>query len=322
MPQTWARGLLGVDEGAELKEAVKKADLMKKELAKLGVFADGRFAHADVARAGRLLDDALEVLAAPKNSRESETLSAVPVTRALGLRDLKKPRAVVLAKPHIQTLQVENAGPHHLVLLSSAAAVLKDQEIVQQVNTFARQPKAAALTIAQEVAAKHSKNDATRSQCLSAAIVALFEPSSEEIEAPPSKKARVETKGKTADQGDKIRCCHILLKHKDLKMVKDPDSVLRMRGKPLVTRTVAQAERELLEMQHALAKDGSVFPVLARKHSECDSATQPGQSAGDLGWIAKGTGGIYEAAMFALRVYEVSDIVSTPRGLHVFQCIA
>merc|ERR1712217_972770 len=112
--------------------------------------------------------------------------------------------------------------------------------------------------------------------------------------------------------------------HKDLKMTQDIDSQLRMRGKGPVTRSVAQAERELLEMQRSLAANPNNFHVLARKHSECDTAMQPGQSAGDLGWVNRGTffNAQLEAAMFALRVYEVSDIVSTPRGLHIVQRIA
>merc|ERR1712205_138815 len=101
----------------------------------------------------------------------------------------------------------------------------------------------------------------------------------------------------------------ILLKHKDLRLVKDPESQMRLKGKGQVTRSVAQAERELLEMQKSLAANPNLFPVLARKHSECDSAMQPGHSSGDLGWVAKGYAGnpLLEAAMFSLRVHEVSD---------------
>lgn len=321
MPQSWARSLLGIEEGAEPEEAEKKGEKMKKDLGKLGLYADGRLGHPDAARAGRLLDDALEVLAAPKPAKEGEKLAPVGVTRALGLRDLKKPRPIVLAKPHIDTIQLESGGSHHLVLLSKSTTALDDKEIIERVRCFARQPKAATLTIAQEAAAHHLKNERPRSQCLAGVVVGLFEVQADLVEEPPAKKSRTDPKGKVADQGDKIRACHILLKHKDLKMAKDPESLLRLKGKT-VTRSVAQAERELLEMQRVLAKDPHQFPVLARKHSECDSATQPGQSAGDLGWVARGCGGQLEQAMFNLRIYEVSDIVSTPRGLHIIQRIA
>merc|ERR1719191_2436455 len=98
----------------------------------------------------------------------------------------------------------------------------------------------------------------------------------------------------------------------------DVDSQVRMnRGKKVPTRSVAQAERELLEMQRSLAENPNNFHVLARKHSECDTAMQPGQNAGDLGWVTRGAAGNlqFEAAMFALKVHEVSDIIHTSRGL-------
>lgn len=130
---------------------------------------------------------------------------------------------------------------------------------------------------------------------------------------PPSKKMR------TVDQGGKIRCSHILLKHKDLRMKADPESHQRMKGKGLSTRSLAQAERELLNMQRTVVQSPGSFPKLARQHSECDTAMQPGQNAGDLGWVARGTFGdlTMEAAMFGLKPFEVSDIITTPRGLHI-----
>lgn len=322
MPQSWARSLLGIEDTAEREEAEKKAKELKKELGKLGLFADGRLGQPDAARAGRLIDDALEVLGAPRPSKEGESLAAVEVTRALGLRDLKKPRPIVLAKPHIDTVQLEGEGAHHLVLLSRSTTALKDADIIAKVRYFARQPKAASLTIAQEVAAHHVKNDAARAQCLAGAVVGLFQVGADQAEEPPAKKARVEKKSQAAEQGDKIRCCHILLKHKDLRMVQDPESQQRLKRKGPMTRTVVQAERELLEMQKQLLANPNIFHVLCRKHSECDTAIQPGQSAGDLGWVARGGGGLIEAAMFSLRVHEISDIVSTPRGLHIIQRIA
>ncbi|CAJ1400857.1 unnamed protein product [Effrenium voratum] len=63
------------------------------------------------------------------------------------------------------------------------------------------------------------------------------------------------------------------------------------------------------------------FPALARKHSECKSALQPGQMAGDLGWISKGTlpDPTLEEAVLALEVNELSDLVTTGRGVHIVQ---
>jgi len=151
-------------------------------------------------------------------------------------------------------------------------------------------------------------------------VVGVLEVKEEKAQEPPTKKAKLDA----GSQADKARCLHILLKHVGLKMAKDVDSMQRLKGKGPVKRTVAQAEREMLEMQRQLAANPNIFHVLARKHSECDTALQPGQSSGDLGWVTRGTSANpqFEAAMFALNVYEVSDIVSTPRGLHILQRIA
>merc|ERR1712137_348378 len=161
------------------------------------------------------------------------------------------------------------------------------------------------------------KRSASSSSCLASSIVGVFDVREEEADEVPTKKARLQ-------QRERVRCLHILLKHKDLKMTTDLGSRLRMKGKGAVTRSIAQAERELLEMEQALAANPNIFHVLARKHSECDTAMQPGQNAGDLGWVTRGASGNlqFEAVMFALKVNEVSDIIQTPRGLHIIQRIA
>mmetsp|Transcript_108184 Transcript_108184/g.304778 ORF Transcript_108184/g.304778 Transcript_108184/m.304778 type:complete len:831 (+) Transcript_108184:85-2577(+) len=326
MPRAWACAILGMDpctsppedaehKAAELKDAEKKATELRDTLGKLGRFADGRLAQPDCARAGQLLDDALDVLAAPP-LREGVVLEPVAVTRALGLRDLKKPRPIVSGAPELEVVQLNQVGGHHLALLSSSTAVLSDEEITSKIKGFSRQPKAASLIIAQDAAVRQEEKGAPPAACLASSIVGVFDVAEEKAEEPMAKKARVEQ--------DKVRCLHILLKHKDLKMQKDPGSVQRLRGKPPTTRTLPQAEKELLEMQRALAENPNIFHVFARKHSECDTAIQPGQSAGDLGWLARGALGLphFDDVMFGLGVYEVSDIVTTPRGLHIIQRVA
>jgi len=324
MPRSWAVMLLGIDEEASLEEAEKKAAEIKKTLGKLGQFADGRQAHPDTIRAAQLLDEALEVLAAPDGSGSSTAgrdLEAVPVTGALGLRDLKRPRSIVSASPKIHYVPLDRSGNHHIAMLSSSTTVgLSDGEIATQIRRFGRQPKAASLLIAGDAAKHLSDSGASAADCLSSAVVGVLEVKEEKAQEPPTKKAKLDA----GSQADKARCLHILLKHVGLKMAKDVDSMQRLKGKGPVKRTVAQAEREMLEMQRQLAANPNIFHVLARKHSECDTALQPGQSSGDLGWVTRGTSANpqFEAAMFALNVYEVSDIVSTPRGLHILQRIA
>uniref|UniRef100_A0A7S2Q391 peptidylprolyl isomerase n=1 Tax=Zooxanthella nutricula TaxID=1333877 RepID=A0A7S2Q391_9DINO len=317
MPRSWARSLLGLEEGAQLEEAEQKAEECKKTLQKLGVFADGRLAQPDAARAAAMLDEALEALQAPA-PKEGIGLEAVMVSRALGLRDLKRPKAIVTSEPQIEVFPIDTPGSYHLALLSRATRALSDEEVVSRLRGFPRQPKTASLVIAQTASEAMSSRQAPPAACLASAVVAGFEVQEDKAEEPPTKKARAE------QAVDKVRCLHILLKHKDLRMAKDPESQVRLKGKPLVSRTQAQAERELLAMQRSLLENPNIFHVLARKHSECDTAMQPGQSAGDLGWVSRGSCGIpqFEAALFGLKAYEVSDIISTPRGLHIVQRIA
>eukprot|EP00929_Paragymnodinium_shiwhaense_P088861 TRINITY_DN49170_c0_g1_i1.p1 TRINITY_DN49170_c0_g1~~TRINITY_DN49170_c0_g1_i1.p1 ORF type:complete len:837 (-),score=223.81 TRINITY_DN49170_c0_g1_i1:15-2525(-) len=327
MTKEWACKLLEVELEASQEDAERSAAELKKQLAKLGQFTDGKLAHADARRASQLLDEALDVFAAPA-PKDGCKLEAVKVTRALGLRDLKKPRPIVTAVPQIDFIQLE-AGVHHLTLLSSSTSILSDEEIDARVRGFARQPKAASLVLSRDAAGRWKEQGATGAASLASSVVASFEVSSQQAatkkgEEPPAKKARTDVAKAKNEQSDKIRCSHILLKHKDLKVQKDPESLQRLRGKPPVTRSLAQAERELLQMLLDLAVTPNQFPALARKHSECDTAIQPGQNCGDLGWISRGAfgGTPLEVAMFGLKVHEVSDIVSTPRGLHLVQRIA
>jgi len=324
MPRSWALSLLGMqlEEGQyveDIREAAeKKVEELKKNFMKLGQFADGSPAHADQVRAIELLDEALEVLSAP--IPKESVLSAVPVTRALGLRDLKKPRPIITAVPDMHVVQVERAGSHHFALLSSAVSALSNDEIVKRIRQFPRQPKVASLVIAQDATTCSSRGGSSSSTAPAACMVSVLEVGQvvqERAEAQAAlKKAR-----KEEPTEKKVRCLHILLKHKELKMNMDLSSQLRLKGKGPVTRSQAQAEQELLTMLRSLVDNPNTFHVLARKHSECDTAIQPGQNAGDLGWTTRGSLGLptVEDAMFNLGVYEISDIVASPRGLHIIQ---
>ncbi|CAK0818602.1 unnamed protein product, partial [Prorocentrum cordatum] len=199
-------------------------------------------------------------------------------------------------------------------LIDSLFMVHLLEESAARVRGCPRQPKVASLLLA------HDSSQA--GGCLASAVVVALEVGEEKVQEPPTKKARTDKAPQLS--GDKARCLQILLKHKELKLQKDPQSMLRMKGKGAVTRSLAQAEKELLEMQRSLKTNPNTFHVLARKHSECDSAMQPGQSAGDLGWVSRGCfpDPQLEDVMFALKAYEVSDIITTPRGLHILQRIA
>lgn len=315
MTRAIAVTVLGAPDDVTPEEAGKKGRELREQITKLGMLTDGNYGHPDQAEAVRMIEEAAEAIAEPSALTASKgeafaALKPVQVTRALGLRDLKLPRKVVSSEAQIDILHLESLGAHHLVLLSSGATCLSDQEVINRVKGFSGQPKAASLLVAADAAARNASLKAEGPQRFGCCIVGVFEVGPGYVE-PAAKKAKKEG-------SDKVRVRHILLKHKDLKQKMDPQAHLKSKGP--VTRPLAQAERELMRLKETLTKDVSQFPTLARKFSECKSALQPGQMAGDLGWISKGTQDpALEEAVFALEVNGLSDLVTTARGVHIVQ---
>lgn len=315
MTRATAVTVLGAEDDVTPEEAGKKSRELREQITKLGMLTDGNYGHPDQAEAVRMIEEAAEAIAEPSPLTASKgegftALKPVQVTRALGLRDLKLPRKVVSSEAQIDILHLESLGAHHLVLLSSGATCLSDQEVINRVKGFSGQPKAASLLVAADAAARNAALKAKGPQRFGCCIVGVFEVGPGYVE-PAAKKAKKEG-------SDKVRVRHILLKHKDLKQKMDPQAHLKSKGP--VTRPLAQAERELMRLKETLTKDVSQFPALARKFSECKSALQPGQMAGDLGWISKGTQDpALEEAVFALEVNGLSDLVTTARGVHIVQ---
>lgn len=315
MTRATAVTVLGAEDDVTPEEAGKKGRELREQITKLGMLTDGNYGHPDQAEAVRMIEEAAEAIAEPSALTASKgegftALKPVQVTRALGLRDLKLPRKVVSSEAQIDILHLESLGAHHLVLLSSGATCLSDQEVINRVKGFSGQPKAASLLVAADAAARNAALKAKGPQRFGCCIVGVFEVGPGYVE-PAAKKAKKEG-------SDKVRVRHILLKHKDLKQKMDPQAHLKSKGP--VTRPLAQAERELMRLKETLTKDVSQFPALARKFSECKSALQPGQMAGDLGWISKGTQDpALEEAVFALEVNGLSDLVTTARGVHIVQ---
>jgi len=315
MTRATAVTVLGAEDDVTPEEAGKKGRELREQITKLGMLTDGNYGHPDQAEAVRMIEEAAEAIAEPSALTASKgegftALKPVQVTRALGLRDLKLPRKVVSSEAQIDILHLESLGAHHLVLLSSGATCLSDQEVINRVKGFSGQPKAASLLVAADAAARNAALKAKGPQRFGCCVVGVFEVGPGYVE-PAAKKAKKEG-------SDKVRVRHILLKHKDLKQKMDPQAHLKSKGP--VTRPLAQAERELMRLKETLTKDVSQFPALARKFSECKSALQPGQMAGDLGWISKGTQDpALEEAVFALEVNGLSDLVTTARGVHIVQ---
>mmetsp|Transcript_29074 Transcript_29074/g.56175 ORF Transcript_29074/g.56175 Transcript_29074/m.56175 type:complete len:828 (-) Transcript_29074:56-2539(-) len=317
-----AAAVLGLSVDASSDEARYRQHELFEQLQKLGMLTDGGLAYPEQKRGAWILEEAAEAFAAPPIKDQSATaLQAVRPTRALGLRDLKLPRPLLLAQPHLDVVHLEQEGIHHLALLSSCTAALADGEVFERIRKFQKHPKAASLSVAADAAARIQESGTVGPSTIAGCLVAVLcvgggpeagnTGADQEME-PNAKRAR-----KDANSGRKVRAQHILLKHKELKSKIDPEAHLRQKGP--VTRPLAEAERELLRMKNVLTSDPKQFHVFARKHSECKSCLQPGQLAGDLGWVSRGSLGdpALEEMVLGLEVHELSDLVSTPRGLHI-----
>lgn len=135
---------------------------------------------------------------------------------------------------------------------------------------------------------------------------------------PPAKKSRVEVL--VPAKASQVRCRQILVRHRDCK-----EPVDKVRGGRPVTRSLAEAERILLEALQAIegSPERSIFTQRCKAVSECSSCLKGGEMAGDLGWMSRGQAHpAVEAAAFSLPVGHISDIVESDEGIHVLWRIA
>merc|ERR1712048_1323348 len=86
--------------------------------------------------------------------------------------------------------------------------------------------------------------------------------------------------------GDQIRVRHILVKHRDLKNVRDKVRNTR------VLRTQQEAEEmlraalvQLVSVERDPRRSADLFTQKCRELSECTTALKGGDLAGDLGWL-------------------------------------
>eukprot|EP00439_Symbiodinium_sp_Y106_P041904 s1306_g5.t1 len=60
--------------------------------------------------------------------------------------------------------------------------------------------------------------------------------------------------------------------------------------------------------------------AVCKELSDCQTADQPGQLTGDLGWLARGQQeASFEEVAFGMATNSLGDIVSTARGVHIIQ---
>ncbi|KAF1965610.1 rotamase-domain-containing protein [Bimuria novae-zelandiae CBS 107.79] len=120
-----------------------------------------------------------------------------------------------------------------------------------------------------------------------------------------------------ANQGDKIRAAHLLVKHRDSRR---PASW----REPRITRSKEEAIEAIkgyLEQIQAYENNssdpnGKSLSELAMTESDCSSA----RKGGDLGFFGRGDMQTeFEEAAFRLNKGEVSGIVETASGVHLIQ---
>lgn len=113
-------------------------------------------------------------------------------------------------------------------------------------------------------------------------------------------------------QPGKIRCAHLLVKHRDSRR---PSSW----RENTITRSKEEAY-EIIKSYEARIKSGEItLGQLALTESDCSSA----RKQGDLGFFGKGDmQKEFEDAAFALREGEISGIVDTASGLHLIERFA
>ena len=112
----------------------------------------------------------------------------------------------------------------------------------------------------------------------------------------------------------RVRCLHILIKHKDSRR---PASHRQEK----ITITKEEAIKELKEIQARLEEDQEQkkkhsFEAIAKERSDCSSFKR----GGDLGYFGRGEmQPSFEKAAFALKIDEVSDIVESDSGVHLIK---
>mmetsp|Transcript_85070 Transcript_85070/g.237335 ORF Transcript_85070/g.237335 Transcript_85070/m.237335 type:complete len:563 (-) Transcript_85070:189-1877(-) len=144
-------------------------------------------------------------------------------------------------------------------------------------------------------------------------IVAFLD-GTEDVATSPPKRRKLE-------QPSQVRLRHILLKHRECKSTTD-----KVRNKQ-VKRTRGEAERLLRavfeECEADPKRSPAVFTQRCRDLSECPSCLTAGELAGDLGWVKPGKneakfGPSFDAAAFALQVGQLSDLIDSDQGIHIF----
>ncbi|KIJ54034.1 hypothetical protein M422DRAFT_25019 [Sphaerobolus stellatus SS14] len=104
-----------------------------------------------------------------------------------------------------------------------------------------------------------------------------------------------------------VRASHLLIKHRGSRR---PSSW----KESSITRSHADAVEILQGLTNQINGDPAKFAELARVHSDCSSH----EKGGDLGYFKRGQmQKPFEDATYALKVGQMSDIITTDSGVHI-----
>jgi len=116
------------------------------------------------------------------------------------------------------------------------------------------------------------------------------------------------TEASTKDN-EKIRCSHLLVKHKDSRR---PSSW----REEIIERNLDEARDMVSEYKIQIESGDTSIEELASQFSDCSSAKR----GGDLGFFTRGAmQRPFEDAAFALSVGGMSDLVETDSGVHIIK---
>lgn len=254
------------------------------------------------------------------------------VTRSIGDAAWKSSgsdTSMIRNTPEVHTINLDWGVRHpYLLMISTPIAARMTPKLMMDVaEMFPVRPKAMAGEIA-NVALDITKMEPS-SQCTVCAL-SFLPPSEVDDEiprgapsvAPPPKKQ------KTGPKTESMRLRHILVRHKECKITRDP-----VRNKD-VTRTKAEAEtmlRKALKELHESGEDSvdpkkpekatPKFEKICKEISECQTALKGAGSRGDLGWMSKdqikNKGKDFELIANTLQMAKWSDIAYSNDGCHI-----
>lgn len=201
-------------------------------------------------------------------------------------------------------------------------AVLEDSHLGALLTVNSVRSSGLSAARMRALARSHTMGDRPRAGCVS-----LLEEAQKAGAQPPLVAAAVRfswsrnqtVKKQRTDPSNltKVRCRHLLLRYVGCQA-----PLGDRRKKP--TRSSGDAELQILRILPEVAHGGAAaFTKKCKELSECDTAMKSGDLAGDLGWLDKDPAknrkvpAAVVRAAFLLAVGQVSDLVSSERGIHL-----